>query len=377
MSYPSRLRPRGKGVTSAQASSASGAILGAAKVTVGKLDGRIEVGPRNNPIDVDRLMQEELAARMAYGRARRHGAGRLSRLGLLLAWGMARLNRTRLLRAFNLFFFHYGTVMAAGAAYMMFFSVAALLWASFSVAGIIIGNNERYQELIIEAVNTALPGLLGLLGEGGLVADPYEAFQIEGLNVSLGIAVVLAVVTSLSWMHGLRSGIRSIWERPLMAENVIFVKLKDLAVLMLLGVVALSSAVLGVLSHGLIREVMDLLGWDWAAGTQTLVQLATFVISFGLDMMIAVLLMRVASRLVMPLSALWQSALIAGVGASLLRLGSSQLLQNFTDSPNPLLQTFGTVLGVFFYFFIFGLVYLFAASWGAVAAADHAERART
>ena len=155
-----------------------------------------------------------------------------------------------------------------------------------------------------------------------------------------------------------------------MAENVVFVKLKDLAVLLVLGVVALSSAVLGVLSHGFIREVMDLLGWEWAAGTGALIQAATFVISFGLDMAIAVLLMRVASRLVMPVSALWQSALIAGVGASLLRLGSTQLLQNFADSPNPLLQTFGTVLGVFFYFFIFGLVYLFAASWGAVAASD-------
>lgn len=373
MSYQSRLRPRGRGVASAQSSSASGTVLGAAKVTVGKLDGRIEVGPRNNPLDLDKLMQDELTARMAYGRARRRGTGRLSQLGLLLAWGVARLNRTRLLRVFNLFFFHYGTVMAAGAAYMMFFSVAAIIWASFSVAGIIIGGNQRYQALIVEAVNTALPGLLG---EGGLVTDPYALFQIEGLNFSLGIAVALAVVTSLSWVHGLRSGIRSIWERPLMAENVIFVKLKDFAVLLVLGLVALSSAVLGLLSHGLIREVMDLLGWDWPAGTGALLQSATFVISFGLDMMIAVLLMRVASRLVMPVSALWQSALIAGAGASLLRLGSSQLLQNFADSPNPLLQTFGTVLGVFFYFFIFGLVYLFAASWGAVAAAAHAEKAR-
>lgn len=367
MTYPSRLRPRGKGSSTAQASAASGGILEAAKVTVGKLDGRIEVGPRSNPINLEQLMQDELRARMAYGRSKRDGAGSLSRLGLLLGWGLARLNRTRLLRSFNLFFFHYGTVMAAGAAYMMFFSVAALLWASFSVAGIVIGGNEDYQTLIIQAVDNALPGLLG---EGGLVTEPYALFQVEGLNLSLGIAVALAVVTSLSWVHGLRSGIRSIWERPLMAENVVFVKLKDLAVLLVLGVVALSSAVLGVLSHGFIREVMDLLGWDWAAGTGALIQAATFVISFGLDMAIAVLLMRVASRLVMPVSALWQSALIAGVGASLLRLGSTQLLQNFADSPNPLLQTFGTVLGVFFYFFIFGLVYLFAASWGAVAASD-------
>ena len=119
-----------------------------------------------------------------------------------------------------------------------------------------------------------------------------------------------------------------------------------------------------------------MLGWDSTGNVGTLILLASFVISFGLDMMVAVLLMRVASRLMMPVAALWQCALLAGLGTSVLRLLSGQLLQNFTDSPNPLLNAFGTVLGVFFYFFIFGLVYLVAASWGAVTASDYAHRAR-
>ncbi|NDK31071.1 YihY/virulence factor BrkB family protein [Nesterenkonia haasae] len=373
MPRSSRLRPQNQAALRGHQRGNTGAIFDAARARVEKLDDRHEVRARNNPLDHDLLRREELQARMAYGRAKREGQEGTARFLPLLEWGLTRVNRTRVVRSLNLFFFHYGTVMAAGAAYMMFFSVTAMLWAGFSVAGIVIGGNPEYQEFIIDSVQEAVPGVIS---EGGLITETQARglFNPEGLNASLAIAVAVALVTSLSWLHGLRAGIRSIWERPLMAENVIFVKLKDFGMLIVLGVVAIASAVLGLLSHGLITQAVAFLGWSSGGGTEVVLQLVSFSISFLLDMMIAVILMRVASRLVMPVAALWQSALIAGVGASLLRLGSSQLLQNFVDSPNPLLNTFGTVLGVFFYFFLFGLVYLFAASWGAIAASDQADR---
>lgn len=374
MVYPSRMRPRSGPAGPPASADSSNNILGTAKATAKKLGGLYQVAPRNNPLDERQLQREELSARREFGHAKRYGHTRAATLAAWFKWVKARARRLRLIRAFSLFFFHYGTVMAAGAAYMLFFSVAAMLWAGFSMAGIIIGGNEEYQDLLIEAVDNTLPGLLG---EGGLVAEPRQLFQLEGFSLSLGLAVAVALVTSLSWVHGLRSGIRSIWERPLMAENVLLVKLKDLGLLVVLGAVAISSAVLGFLGYGLIRELAAAVGWESAGATGVLIQAASLALSFGLDMMIAVLLMRVASRLVMPPAALWQAALIAGVGAFLLRLGSSQLLQNFADSPNPLLNTFGTVLGVFFYFYLFGLVYLVAASWGAIAAADRGKLPRS
>lgn len=373
MTEPSRLRPRSLSGNAGGNQEETGRLLETAKAKVKKLNGRGEVRPRVNPLDAEQLKQDELQARMAYGRARR---SRERSLGLLLGWGLARFRRTRMMRSFNLFFFHYGTVMAAGAAYMLFFSVAALLWAGFSVAGIVLGENTDYQRWIIEAVQNALPGVIGDSaenGDAGLISeqDAFKLFDVSGLNLSLAIAVGVAIFTSLSWLHGLRSGIRSIWERPLMAENIVFVKLKDFGLLIMLAVAALSSATLGfVFSSRSINEVLGLIGWEIGGAAAVLASIASFFISFGLDMMIAIILMRLASRLVMPLSALWQSALIAGIGALLLRLGSTTLLSNFASSPNPVLQSFGTVLGVFFYFFVFSLVYLFAASWGAIVASE-------
>lgn len=372
MAYPSRLRPRTQNGGPGNQQQESNGFLEAAKARMEKLDSRHEVRAKVNPLNIERLKQDELQARMAYGRARRHGSSGLKLLGPMLGWGMARLNRTRLLRAFNLFFFRYGTVMAAGAAYMMFFSVAAMLFAGFSIAGLVIGGNERYQALIVEAVDTMIPGLIGD-GENYL-ASPSELFATSGFGIGLTVSLAVTVITSLSWMHGLRSGIRSIWERPLMAENIIIVKGRDLLLMLLLALILLTTAVLGVASTLFIEEIWQFLGWDDEGIARRLARAATLAISLGLDMIVAVLLMRVASRLVMPVSALWQSALIAGIGASLLRLGSTTLLNNFADTENPVLAPFATVLGLFFYFYLFSLVYLMASAWGAVAASDHAHR---
>src|SRR5690625_4546735 len=125
MNDPSRLRPRGKGARPVASAENTGGIVGAAQVTAQKIHKFYKVRPRNNPLDAEQLRREELQARMSYGRIKRHRQGRLALLGAWIGWAMARLNQTRAMRSLNLFFFHYGTVMAAGAAYMMFFSVAA------------------------------------------------------------------------------------------------------------------------------------------------------------------------------------------------------------------------------------------------------------
>lgn len=363
---PSRLRPR---------TSHHNALVEGAKNRLDKLDERQEVRPRTNPINLGQLRQAELNARMTFGRARREGQGPLKVFLALLGWGLAKLAQVRLMRALNLFFFHYGTVMAAGAAYMMFFSVAAMLFAGFSIAGIIIGGNEEAQELIVTAVNTVLPGVIG---EGpNALASAEELFNTRGLNLALAVSLLATVVTSLSWMHGLRSGIRSIWDRPLMAENVVIVKIRDLGTMLVLGAVLLTTAALVLGTRMFIDVVFDALGLDAEGVAGMLTPILSLAIAFVLDTIVAILLMRVASRLVMPVSALWQSALIAGIGASLLRLGATELIALGGETENPILGPFAVVLGLFFYFYLFSLVYLMASSWGAVTAADHAERAKS
>ncbi|GAA4283757.1 YihY/virulence factor BrkB family protein [Brevibacterium daeguense] len=318
-----------------------------------------------NPLDFDALKRREVEALEALERARTE-QGRLAALGAHIGWLQARLNTVRPMRVLNLFLYRYGTVMSAGAAYMLFFSVTAAVVASFSVAGLIIGGNRELQELIVVAVDGALPGVIDT-GDGGL-ARPDQLFSTQGFNSTLVVSLIVLVVTSLSWIQGLRSGIRTIFAKPLMDENILVVKLRDLAVMVLVGVMLLIAGVIGLASSLFVEGVLDFLEWD-AGGLQwTLTRVLSILVPFVLDVLIAVLLFRVASRIVMPRAALWRATLLAGIGSSALRLLSTQLV--FAGGSNPILAPFTAVLGLFFYFFILSIVYLFSAAWAAVVTAE-------
>ena len=336
------------------------------------MKGSEETPAMVHPLDVDALKRREVEARRMLGRARREQGG-LAVLGASIGWFLARLATFKPMRVLNLFLFRYGTVMSAGVAYMMFFSVTAALVASFSVAGLIIGGNPELQVLITDWVDTALPGVIDT-GSGGL-ARPEQLFSTRGFNSTLVVALLVLVVTSLSWIHGLRSGIRSIFDKPLMDENILVVKARDLGIMVLVGSMLLTAGAIELVSTLFVDGILDFLDWD-ADGLQwTLTRALSIVVPFVLVLLIAVLLFRVATRIVMPISALWRAVLLAGIGASGLRLLSTELLTG-GGGISPILAPFAAVLGLFFYFFLLSIVYLIAASWAAVVTAER-EREHT
>lgn len=355
-----RIRPR---------TSQHHALIESAKNRLGRIDSRQEVTPRPDPTDLPHLRRRELEARMNLGRIRRERRGLGALIPAVIVWGLTRLDTTRLVRTLNLFFFHYGTVMAAGAAYMMFFSVAAMLVAGFSIAGIVVGGNEQLQQDLVLAVNTAVPGLIDT-GQGGL-ASQQELFRQQGFSAALGVSLIVLVVTSLSWLHGLRSGVRSIFDRPLMAENIVIVKLRDLGLMLIVAVLLLATVGLWALTTDAVQGALELVGWDGGALMALLRQAGIPIVTFVMDALLALVLLRMASRVVIPVAVLWQSVLIAAVGASMLRMLSGQLL---SSTANPILDSFAAVLGLFFYFYLFSLVILLAAAWGAIGTARRQER---
>jgi len=292
--------------------------------------------------------------------------------GLTLFWALTRLDTTRGMRILNLFLFHYGPVMAAGAAYMMFFSVSAALVAGFSVAGIVIGGNEELQDTIVTLTNDALPGVIDT-GDGSGLATASDLFNAQGFGLTLLVSLAVATVASLSWINGLRAGIRSIFDRPLMDENVLVVKARDLGVMLLLGTMLLAATATSLLSTSVFNFSADILGWNLSVLEGVVGTVLTLAVPLILDVLVAVLIFRVASRVVMPISVLWRAALIAAVGSSALRHLSTFLL-NGVEAGNLIVSSFATVLGFFVYFYLLSLVYLLCASWAALATDDRARR---
>lgn len=324
-----------------------------------------------SPLDRAALRADRLTKRTALGRARREEQGPvavgLAAMGAFLGWLKAR----KPMRVFTLYAQRHGPLMAAGSAYKMFFSIAALLVAGFSIFGIIASGNTDLQNLVVQTVAQSTPGLIDT-GDGGL-ASPDELFKSRGFGWALVISTATMLVTSLGWIKGLREGMRGVYGLLPLQLNPVLVKLRDLGVLAVLGLCLVVTTAVGFLAGAFIDVVIDFLGLVSAAAI-LLTQAGSLVVMLLLDALVAVILFRLASGITMPRMAMLQAALLAGAGSTILRSFSSVLLGSVTR--NPLLASFAVILGLFVWFYLLSQVYLIATAWGAVVTADLEAAAR-
>lgn len=321
------------------------------------------------PTERAKLRLKVLRARRELGRVRREHSGGMPVLTATFTYLMARLGAFRPMRAFQLYTQRHGPLMAAGIAYNMFFAVAALLVVGFSIAGLVVSGNPELQAMIVRAVDRTTPGLIDTDGPGGGtgIARPEQLFGLESsLSMALLISTLVMLFTSLRWIGGVREGMRGIFDVPAVETNPILMKLKDLLILLILAVALVVTTAVGVIANTVLDLVLPLVGLDSAA--RTLTQIAGFLVTLLLDTLVAVILFRAASAIEMPRKVLLQSALIAGVGSTVLRTFSTLLLAGVDR--NPLLAPFAVILGLFVWFFLLSQVYLLAAAWGAIGSAD-------
>lgn len=321
------------------------------------------------PTEREKLRLRVLQTRGELGRVRREKGGGLPVLQAAVPYALARLNAFRPMRAFQLYANRHGPLMAAGIAYNMFFAIAAMLVVGFSIVGLVVSGDTALQNHIVRAVDSTTPGLIDTDGDGGGTgfATPEELFNLESsLNLALVVSSIIMLFTSLRWIGGVREGMRGIFDVEPVQSNPLLMKLKDLVILLVLAVALIVTTTVGVIANTVLDLVLQWIGLSSAA--RPLTQLAGFFITLLLDTLVAVILFRGASAIEMPRAVLIQSALIAGVGSTLLRTFSTLLLAGVDR--NPLLAPFAVILGLFVWFFLLSQVYLLATAWGAIGAAD-------
>jgi membrane protein len=327
---------------------------------------------RPDPLQRQQMVLAALRLRRDAGRAKREG-GRWKGLLASAQYRLAQLNSWRLMRVFNLYGLRHGPLLAAGCAYNLFFSVAAMLLAGFSILGLVVSGNGELQLAIIRVVDQTTPGLInttGVPGEG--LVTPEQLFsQGAAFGVSLVISTAVLIWTSLGWIAGLRTGMRGIFDLPPLKSNIVLVKLKDLATLLILAVALIVTSALAVVANTALDLIVNWLQFDGGAAVP-LTRIGGIVIMLLLDMAVAVILFRVASGIRMPRPIMLQCALIAGAGSTVLRYFSSVLLANVGN--NPLLAPFAVVIGLFVWFYLLSQLYMVATAWGAIGKADAVAR---
>lgn len=350
----------GTAVRAVEADGAPGAAAGAnGQAASADDDGRA------SPLDRDALRAEAVHARAALGRARRlhQGIGTLLPAGIAFLMGIA--NTWRPVRVWTLYTRRRGPLMAAGSAYHMFFSIAAMLVVGFSIFGLIASGNKDLQDAVVSSVARTVPGLIDT-GGGGL-ATPDALFASKGFGWALVVSTATMLVTSLNWISGLRQGMRGVFGLHPEQINPVLAKARDLGVLAVLGVLLVVTTLVGLLAGAALGFVVDLLGIE-SRYAIPLTRTAGIVVMLVLDVGVSIILFRFASGIRMPRPVLLQSALLAAVGSTVLRYFSSALLGSVDR--NPLLAPFAVILGLFVWFFLLSQVYLVSAAWAAVGAAD-------
>ncbi len=318
-----------------------------------------------DPTELAKLKVAALHKRREISKLQREGKGSFEAAKATAGWLVARAMMVKPVRTLRLYTRRRGPLMAAGISYNLFFAVAAMLVAGFSILGLVAAGNRQLQQIVIDGVDRQVPNLIGTGGDGLVTAE--QLFNTGGsLSVALIISTATMLYTSLRWIGSLRQGMRGMFDLPPVEVNPVVVKMKDLGILVILAVAMLITLGVGVVVNTLIDTVIDLLGLGTLAGFFT--RVAGIAVMLLLDMVVAVILFRFASQIRMPRLAMFQSALIAAIGSTLLRTFSTLLLGSVGN--NPLLDPFAVILALFVWFFLLSQVYLMAASWGAICKAD-------
>lgn len=304
--------------------------------------------------------------------AARQDGGLMQRSLAALGWFNARAAMLFPVRVWNLYTRRRGPVLAAGTAYLMFFSVGAMLVAGFLIFGVFAAGNRVLRDAVIDVVATSTPGLIDT-GSGGL-ATPEELLGTGEVGAALLVSLAALLFTAMGWVNGLREGIRSLLGLARDRTNPVLSKIRDVGTLLVLAVALVLTSVLGLLSTAATDGVSSFLGWGSFLSGAT-AQLSSILLMLILDVAVAMIMFSMASRVRMPRRVLLLAALFSGSGATILRFFSASLLTGITN--NPLLAPFAVILGLFVWFFLLSQVYLISAAIAAVLAADRRPRKAT
>jgi len=264
-----------------------------------------------------------------------------------------------------------GFLLSAGMSYYVLFSLFAALYVSFAVVGLWLGASSRAIDVLIQLINSYIPGLIG---DGGLLStkdvETIAQSSASLLTITGAIAVGFAAWTAISAVTFTRRAIRDIFGLPFDTRSYWLLKARDLFAGVLFGLALLAGAALSILSGWALDTVVELFGWDknaWLLSSTG--RLLWIVSAFAIDAGALAGLVRFLVGADLRWRFIWPASLL-GAGAMVLLQLTAGILLNRVPS-NPLLASFAVIIALLLWCRLLASVVLVAASWIAVTAADH------
>lgn len=272
-------------------------------------------------------------------------------------WAAAQ--RTRLYGAWKRYGDSRGSVLAGGVGYFAFFSIFPAVLLAFTVFGLVLRNQPQLLEEAKNAVNELLPGFVKSQSQPDGVID-VGAPTGAALTLSGVLSVVGLVFAGVGWLGAMRDAIRAIFGVAGPLGNAVLLKVRDLGVMLVLGVGIVLSGVVGAVTGALSSWAADLVGLD---GQGWVVTASSIVVGVLLDAALVTFLLRVEAGVEVPWPVLRTAGLVGGVGLTALKKFGSLLLSGTLH--NPLYASFALVVGLLLWLNLMSRVILVAAAWGA------------
>lgn len=256
----------------------------------------------------------------------------------VIAWALAR----KVVRAALLYVERRGPMLADSVTYRALFSVFAGLLLGFSIAAIWLAGNQDAWKAIIDAIDTAIPGLFG---PGGVVKDPSSIEAPAGLSIAGIISLVALIGAALGAVGSLRTAVRSIAGSVLDDMFWLWVILRNLALAVGIAVAFVAAAAVTFLARIGIGFVTDLFGLPSDSPVATWgIRIVSLLVVFALDAVLIFGVFRLLSGQRASARTVWSGALLGGIGLLVLQELSSLFVGGATS--NPLLATFSSLLAL-------------------------------
>jgi membrane protein len=273
-------------------------------------------------------------------------------------------------RAWNRYNSARGGVLAGGMAYVAFFSLFPALAVGFTVFGLVVGHDAQLQARVIKAVNDGVgTTVINTPGQSDGIVDISKLTGSTSLTIAGIVGLVGFLFTGLGWLDAMRESVRAMFGQPTYEGNFIKTKLRDLAMLVSLGLVLLLSAAGGLITSGATGALLKLVGvGEGSVPGRILLGAVSTLVILAVDVVVFVLIFRLLSGVDVPRHDYWDAALFGGVGLGLLKLFGGLLLNS--AGHNKFLATAGVLLGLLIWLNLVSRLTLLAAAWGATVAID-------
>jgi membrane protein len=285
----------------------------------------------------------------------------------VIAWALS----LKIVRAFLHYSEHRGPMLADSITYRTLFSVFAGVLLGFSIAGFWLAGNPDARRALVDAVDAAVPGLVG---HGGVI-DVSAITAPAGLTVAGILSLVGLVGAAIGAIGSLRTALRLLADR--VGDDLFFlwVVLRNLGLAIGIGAALAVSAGVSMLATAGIGLVTAWLGLGADDPFAVVVARIVSVLGvFVLDGLVVAVSFRLLSGMKPPAPALWTGALIGAVGLTVLQELSGLFIGGAKS--NPLLASFASLIALLLWFNLSAQVILIASAYIVVATEESQDRVR-